>query len=120
MSATILVVDDDATIRRGLKFILEVEGYRVIGEAADGVEGVHRAEALQPDVVVMDHQMPLLDGVAATREIKRRMPDVAIVAFAGSHDPRIARAMRKAGAFCFATKGDIQGLLRCLREAAQV
>jgi NarL family two-component system response regulator LiaR len=79
------------------------------------VDAVQRAEALNPDVVVMNHILPLLDGIAATQEIKRRMPDVAVVGFATSDDPRVARAMREAGASCYATKNDIEGLLECLR-----
>jgi two-component system, NarL family, response regulator LiaR len=119
VSTSVLIVDDDATIRRLLKYVLELEGYQVIGEASDGVDAVQRAEALNPDVVVMNHMLPLQDGIAATQEIKRRMPDVAVVGFATSDDPRVARAMREAGASCYATKDDIGGLLECLRAAMQ-
>jgi two-component system, NarL family, response regulator LiaR len=119
VSTSVLIVDDDATIRRLLKYVLELEGYVVIGEASDGVDAVQRAEALKPDVVVMNHMLPLQDGIAATREIKRRMPDAAVVGFATSDDPRVARAMREAGASCYATKDDIGGLLECLRAAIQ-
>lgn len=66
----ILLVDDQSLVRAGFRTILESEpGFEVVGEAADGREGVIAASRLQPDVVCMDVQMPVLDGLGATREI---------------------------------------------------
>jgi DNA-binding NarL/FixJ family response regulator len=66
----LLVVDDQALIRSGLRMILEAEpGMRVVAEAADGREAVEVGKRLQPDVVLMDVRMPVMDGIEATREL---------------------------------------------------
>ena len=74
MSAAIrvILVDDQELVRTGFRMILEDQpDIEVVGEAADGKQGVEAAERLQPDVVVMDIRMPVLDGIAATRRIVR-------------------------------------------------
>ena len=72
-----LIVDDHAVVREGLRTFLELQdGIDVVGEAADGEEAVSEAEALRPDVVLMDLVMPKLDGVGAMRRAARRASKV--------------------------------------------
>ena len=78
----VLIADDQALIRAGFRALLDAQdGIEVVGEAADGRQAVEAARALQPDVVLMDIRMPVLDGLAATREISldRRLDAVRIV-----------------------------------------
>jgi len=66
----VLIADDQELVRAGLRTVLERrDGIEVVGEAADGREAVHEARRLDPDVVLMDIRMPVLDGIAATREL---------------------------------------------------
>jgi CheY-like chemotaxis protein len=67
--STVLIVDDDAPIRMLIRHVLEEAGYTVVGEAANGMEGIERAAELQPDVITMDLDMPVLDGATATERL---------------------------------------------------
>ncbi len=76
----VLLVDDDDLMRAGLKAVLSSDAaVDVVGEAADGRDGVERVRALAPDVVLMDVRMPDVDGIAATREIVSASPDAKVV-----------------------------------------
>ena len=72
MSATVVIADDQELVRSGLRMVLEARGVDVVGEAPDGRRAVEQVAALVPDVVLMDIRMPVLDGIAATREIAAR------------------------------------------------
>ena len=69
MALSVVLVDDHTMLRQALRRALEAEGIDVIGEAADGEEGVRIALALRPDVVLMDVSMPKVDGIDATRQL---------------------------------------------------
>ena len=76
MTVRVLVADDQALVRAGFLKILEADpGIEVVGEAADGLEAVARAHALEPDVVLMDIRMPRLDGIAATKQLADERTD---------------------------------------------
>lgn len=76
----VLLVDDHQVVREGLRRIVQLDdGIEVVGEAKSGEEAVIKAMSLIPDVIVMDLKMPGMDGIAATREIKQRLPDVNIL-----------------------------------------
>jgi two-component system, NarL family, response regulator DegU len=76
----VLIAEDQTLMRQGLKTILDLEdGFEVIGEASDGHEAIERALALRPDVVLMDVQMPRVDGVAATAQIAVALPATRVI-----------------------------------------
>ena len=77
---TVLLADDHAVLRAGLRSLLSAEpDLQVVGEAGDGAQAVHLAEQLRPAVVVMDISMPVMDGLAATRQITSRVPGTRVL-----------------------------------------
>jgi DNA-binding NarL/FixJ family response regulator len=96
----VLIVDDHAVVREGLRTFLELQdGIAVIGEAADGEEAVRQAEALKPDVIVMDLVMPRLDGVGAMRELRRRLPQTRVIVLTSvAEDERLLPAIQAGAA----------------------
>jgi CheY-like chemotaxis protein len=102
----VLVVEDDDSFAGALTELLEADGrLEVVGRARDGREGVELAEALRPDVVLLDIVLPVLDGVEATREIRRRQPTIAVVGITGSEYEERALEVQDAGAVDFVRKG---------------
>ena len=106
MSAVrVLVVDDQALFREALATLLgarpEVE---VVGEAGDGQQALERAAALQPDVVLMDLHMPVLDGIAATRRLRVEQPGVRVLALTTFDDDEDVFAALRAGALGYLLK----------------
>jgi len=99
----VLIAEDEALIRLDLKEMLEEEGYEVVGETADGETAVRLAEELRPDLVVLDVQMPVLDGISAAERIAgaRVAPVVILTAF--SQRDLVERA-RAAGAMAYLVK----------------
>ncbi len=119
-SIRVLIVDDHQIVRKGLRALLETEeGLQVVGEAANGREAIAQADALAPDVILMDLVMPELDGVDATREIVRRHPGAHILVLTSyGSDNKIFPAI-KAGALGFLLKDTRPDeLIDAIREAA--
>jgi two-component system, NarL family, response regulator LiaR len=102
----VLVVEDDDSFAEALRELLEADGrLEVAGRARAGQEAIELAEALRPDVVLMDVVLPVMDGIEATREIRRRQPTMPIVAITGSEYEERALEVRDAGAVDFVRKG---------------
>ncbi len=80
VAINVLIAEDQTLMRQGLKTILELEeGFNVVGEASDGLEAVARALALKPDVVLMDVQMPRMNGVEATAQLASSLPSARVI-----------------------------------------
>lgn len=101
----VLLVDDASAIRATLRELLEEAGMVVVGEAADGLEAVQQAEALHPDVVLMDWRMPRLNGLQATARIRQRLPEIQVVMFSHIESEQAEVIARHAGASAFVPKG---------------
>jgi two-component system, NarL family, response regulator LiaR len=81
MPVRVLIVDDHAVVRQGLRIFLDMDDQIItVGEAPDGAVAVKLARELQPDVILMDLLMPVMDGITATSTIRRELPDIEIVA----------------------------------------
>ena len=95
----ILLVDDEILIRRGLKALLKLEEFlEIVGEAENGEIAINEIEKLQPDVVLMDIRMPVMDGVAATREISKRFPNIKVLILTTFNDDEYVSQALKYGA----------------------
>ena len=102
----VLVVDDHASIRRTLRQLLELrDGFVIVGEGSNGSEAVRLADELDPDLVLMDMNMPTMGGVEATRLIKQRHPDVKVLALTAFADMSLVSSMVRAGASGYLLKG---------------
>ncbi len=101
----LLIVDDQGIVRKGIRALLaEVKGMNVIGEAGDGLEAVKLADALQPDVILMDLVMPRMDGIEAIRQIMAKQPKARILALTSFvADDKVFPAI-KAGALGYLLK----------------
>ena len=115
----ILLVDDNADIREALCSILrDCPDVRVVGEATNGEEAVFTAEKLKPDVVLMDVNIPTLDGIAATRAIKAQNSNIAVVGLSANTPDSMVYAMVKAGAFAVMPKENaVEDLYDLIRKA---
>jgi two-component system, NarL family, invasion response regulator UvrY len=114
------VVDDLAAARALVRAVAEGLDYEVVGEAGDGAAACEAIPPLEPDVVVMDWQMPEMDGLRATRLLVERLPGLAVVAYSAIEGAAIGELFREAGAVAHVGKGDVialQSVLEALRAA---
>jgi DNA-binding NarL/FixJ family response regulator len=118
---TVLLADDHSLVRRGFRRIIEdEEGMKVIGEASNGVEAIRMAHELKPRVVVMDLSMPELDGVQATKEIVKHLPDTSVLVLSMHADDSYVRNALDAGAKGYLLKSaidvDLVGAIRAVAD----
>lgn len=101
----VLIVDDQDFIRRGLRALLtEVKELEVCGEASDGREAIAKVQELRPDLVIMDISLPALDGLQATREIRRHFPATQVITLSQYEIPDVVKETRRAGALTHVPK----------------
>jgi DNA-binding NarL/FixJ family response regulator len=101
----VLVVDDDAVLRQALCDLLSERGFDVVGEAANGADGVALARERSPDVVLMDFRMPGMDGLEATSLIKAHDPLTQAVVFTAYEDQTLNLEATRAEVYCLLVKG---------------
>ncbi len=108
----IMLADDHEMLRRGLRTILtEQPGWEICGEAVNGREAVELAIKLRPDVIVMDIAMPVLNGLEATRQIRRALPKAEILVLTFDESEALVREVLAAGARGYVLKNDVSRVL---------
>jgi len=117
----VLIADDHEMVRKGLRSMLESSGkWKVCGEATDGREAVRKAARLRPDIVIMDLTMPELNGLDATREIRRILPDCEVLVVTVHHSEQLVHEVLEAGAKGYVLKSDAgESIMAALDELAR-
>lgn len=117
----ILIADDHDIVRAGVRLLIERQpGWEVCGEAANGREAVALAEKFRPDVVVLDMTMPELNGLEATRQIKRRLPEVEVVMLTAHESEDLVHQVFDAGARSYILKTEVvEHLVSAIRSACE-
>lgn len=120
MTIRILLADDHAVVRQGLKMFLQLDSeLEVVGEAENGEQAVRLASSLTPDVVLMDLLMPVMDGISATKIIRKEIPDTEVIALTSVLEDASVMGAIRAGAIGYLlkdTKAD--ELCRAIKAAA--
>ncbi|HYU47519.1 MAG TPA: response regulator transcription factor [Terriglobales bacterium] len=112
MTHTILIVDDNLFIRRGLRELFQrEEDFDVCGDAENGREAVEKAQALHPDLILLDLSMPVMNGLDAARVLKRVMPEVPVLMYSAFGDSFTEREARSAGVSAFVSKSERTSVL---------
>ncbi len=117
----LVLVDDQPIVRQGLRKRLTLEpDMTVVGEASNGREAVTLAQQLTPDIVLMDIEMPVMDGIAATAVLRKSAPQSAVVLLTIYDNVSTRARAHSAGAAAFVHKsGEIELLLAAIRQAAE-
>lgn len=121
MTISVLLTDDHHVVRQGIKMVLDLDPeLEVVGEASNGEEALRLARRLKPDVVLMDVVMPVMDGVEATGEIRRELPDTEVVALTSVLEDASVTGAVKAGAIGYLLKNTGgEELRRAIKAAAE-
>jgi NarL family two-component system response regulator LiaR len=119
MTISVLLTDDHRVVRQGIRMVLDLDSeLEVVGEASNGEEALRQARRLKPDVVLMDLVMPVMDGVKATGEIRRELPDTEVVALTSVLEDDSVTGAVKAGAIGYLLKNTGGDELRQAIKAA--
>jgi two-component system, NarL family, response regulator LiaR len=121
MAIRVLITDDHGVVRQGLRMFLSLDpDFEVVGEAENGREALQMARELEPDVVLMDLLMPVMDGVSATGAIRKELPGVEVVALTSVLEDASVTGAVRAGAIGYLLKDtDSEELGRAIRAAAE-
>src|SRR5918997_6247810 len=120
MATRVLITDDHGVVRQGLRMFLSLDPeFEVVGEAENGREALAMVRTLQPDVVLMDLLMPVMDGISATEAIRSELPDVEVIAFTSVLEDASVTGAVRAGAIGYLLKDtDAEELSRAIKAAA--
>jgi DNA-binding NarL/FixJ family response regulator len=115
----IALVDDHELVRQGLRRLLEDhQDICVIGEAKDGLEAIAMAQELKPDIIIMDVNMPRMNGIEATRQIVLDQPGVIVIGLSFASDPSVQTAIKNAGAIvCLNKERAAEEIYRAIGDA---
>jgi DNA-binding NarL/FixJ family response regulator len=114
----ILIADDHEVVRSGLRSILEAHaGWEVVAEAADGKAAVSKALETSPDVAILDYSIPFINGVEATRQIRKRNPKIEVLIFTMHDSETLVGEVLEAGARAYLLKSDAKQHLISAIEA---
>jgi len=114
----ILLADDHPQILTLLQTLLEPD-YNVVGTVEDGQSLIAAAQALRPDLVLTDVDMPILNGIDAVRELHKLLPDCRVIFHSSHHEPEIMAAAFQAGASGYLIKGSAQSLISSIRTVVR-
>jgi DNA-binding NarL/FixJ family response regulator len=108
----ILIADDHEIVRKGVSSLLQSrDNFEICGEASNGEEAVQQARQLDPDLIVLDVTMPILDGISAAKRIRKLKPSTPILILSMHEGREVVRAAKLAGAQAFVTKSDVSSNL---------
>ena len=120
MGLQILIVDDEKAVRTALGRLLATrKEWEVVGEAADGAEAIGKARELQPDIVIMDITMPEMNGLEATPEIKRQLPEAEVLIFTQHDSTQMVQQAQNAGASGYLLKSQAHWLVTAVEAMGQ-
>jgi len=120
MPPRVLLADDHALIRQGLKALLESQGFQVVGEASDGQATLRSAEMTHPDVAILDISMPVLNGMDAARELKKSSPKTKIILLTQHDEDQYVTEALRAGAKGYVLKSQAaEDLVQAIREVCR-
>ena len=118
----ILIADDHEAVRRGLRFAVASAGWELCGEAVHGKDAVEKVQALNPDLVILDLSMPVMNGLDAAREIRKKAPNVKIVGFTMHESLQVKEQTAMIGFHALAAKsaplGDLLATVKSVLEAS--
>lgn len=120
MGIRVVLADDHAVVREGVKLLLECEGFEVVGQAADGLEAVRMVRELSPEVAVLDRSMPLLNGVDAAREILEASPATRLILLTmDTEESHLLEALRAGFRGCVLKSYEARELIQAIRAVVR-